>query len=389
MTRAAQTGNGVIRAQIAGVAIYGLAMGVTYPLLGIELAERVSGLMNGFNIAATGIGLLLGVMVVPPAARRFGAGRVALAGVVVMALSLVWLALVRDFWALFAARLMLGCGANLLFVVAEATLNTFAPPARRGRVMGFYAASVAFGFVVGPSVVAAMPGASALLLVGCAAVTVLALLPMARIRGVVDHAIRPTAVGRILPAIAAHPFAFGFMVVGAAVDAVAISLLPVIAEKQAFSLETGAIFVTVFHAGLLCGQPLIGAALDLYGRRRVILGCCLVSGACTVALAYGGSVGAVPTGALMFVWGAANFGLYTASLALIGDRFRAEMLTAASAAFAAVYAVASTLAPVMVGGMLDGVGAEGFYAVAAGIYLISLLAGAALFRPMEPTLVRR
>ncbi|GAB5468860.1 MAG: MFS transporter [Rhodospirillales bacterium] len=386
MTKLQGRDGGTIVALIGGVLIYGLAMGTTYPLLGLQLAEQVSGVWNGLNAAATGLGLLLGVVLVPPLARRLGAGRVALAGVTTMALALAALAMSENFWAIFAARLALGCGANCLFVVAETALNGLAAPSRRGRIMGAYTAAIAVGFVAGPAVVAVAADRPALLLLACAGVTLLALLPLRLARGPVDLNVRPTPLGRILPAVSAYPFAFGFLFVASAVDAVAISLLPLIALERAFSAEAGALFVTLFHVGLLIGQPLVGAALDVLGRRRTVLICCLLSLACTLALALGAQLGFWPVALLLLVWGGANFGLYTAGLALIGDRFAGAALTAATAAFAAVYASASIVSPILAGATVDSLGATGFYAAVAGLYLAVLFCGGAFFRPPEPSL---
>lgn len=371
----------VIPTLIAGVLIYGLAMGTTYPLLGIVLAQHQSAVWNGVNAAATGLGLLLGVVLVPAFAKRLGAGMTALSGIVVMAAALSALAFGRDFWILFVGRLLLGCGANLLFVIAETALNTFAAPARRGRIMGLYTAATAFGFVVGPAIVAAMPQAQTMLLLICAAITAFALLPLRAVRAPIDRSVRPTSVTRILPAVIAFPFAFAFLFMASAIDAVAISLLPIVALDQSFSIEAAALFVTVFHIGLLVGQPVIGAALDRLGRRHTVLGCCIVSFGCAAALGFGDRFGFWPAALLMFVWGGANYGLYTAGLALIGDRFTNEALTAATAAFASVYAVAAVASPTLAGQAIDRFGADGFYAATAGIYLSALICGAVFFRP--------
>jgi len=313
----------------------------------------------------------------------------ALAGVTLMAAALLGMAFADGFWTLFLLRMLLGCGANFLFVVAEAALNVFAPATHRGRVMGTYTAVIAFGFVLGPAIVAGMPDAPALLLLGCAAVTAVAVLPLRAARAPVDRFVRPTSLGRILPAIIAFPFAFGFVFVASAIDAVAISLLPVVALDQAFSIEAGALFVTVFHVGLLLGQPVVGTALDLFGRRRTVLACCLLSLACTATLCLGDGLEFWPVAGLMLAWGPANYGLYTAGLALIGDRYAGATLTAATAGVAAVYALASVISPVLAGQAIELVGAGGFYAVLAGIYLAALAGSMALFRPLEPVHVRR
>lgn len=376
---------GVIFALIAGVMIQGLAKGCTYPLLGILLAGRVESFWNGVSAAGTGLGFLLGVALVPPFARRFGSGTTALCGVLLMLLSLAALSVVRDFAAIFALRLLLGCAANMLFIVAETGLNVFVAPARRGRVIGLYAAGGALGYVIGPTVVAALPEAPGLLLLGCAAVVGLAVLPLGRVRAPLDRAVAPASAAGLLPAVRAFPFVFALLFGAAAIDAVVLGLLPVIALEQAFPLQLGALFVAVFHVGLLLGQPLVGLCLDRLGRRRTVLGCCLLSLACAGGLVLGERLGFWPAAALMFLWGASNYGLYTAGLALIGDRFRGEALSAATTAFAAVYALAAIAAPLLAGQALESVGAAGFYLAIAGFYLSALVIGAVRFRPFEPT----
>jgi len=386
MTKAPTESSSVIAALIAGVLIYGLAMGTTYPLLGVVLSDQVTGTLNGLNAGATGIGLLLGVVAVPWVTRRVGAGRTMLIGIGVMAASLASLALTRDFWLIFAARLALGVGANFMFVVVETALNVFTPSGRRGRIMGFYNAAVAFGFVTGPAAVAAAPGAPLPLLMGCAAVTVLALVPLGRACRPVDAQVRPAPARRMGAIVVGFPFPFGFLFIASAVDAVAISLLPAITLNQGFPIAEGALFVSVFHVGLLVGQPLVGAALDALGRQRTVIACCATSLACTLLLAFSDLLGFWLVAGLMFIWGGVNYGLYTAGLALIGDRFTDRSLTVATAAFAAVYAVASTVSPLLAGSSTDLIGATGFYVVLAGIYLTAALVGAVVFRPLEPTL---
>ncbi|WP_292415261.1 hypothetical protein [Mesorhizobium sp.] len=75
MTRAQNPQTRMIVALILGVTIYGLAMGTTYPLLGLLLSDRVSGALIGINTAATGLGLMTGVVLLPGLGRRLGAVR--------------------------------------------------------------------------------------------------------------------------------------------------------------------------------------------------------------------------------------------------------------------------------------------------------------------------
>ncbi|RWI34076.1 MFS transporter [Mesorhizobium sp.] len=384
MTRLPNPEARMIIALILGVTIYGFAMGTTYPLLGLLLSDQVSGALIGINTAATGLGLMTGVVLLPGLGRRLGAGPTALAGVGLLAAALVALAFLRDFWPVFAARLVLGCGAGLMFIVAETELNAAAAPERRGRIMGVYTAASALGFVLGPAMIALMPDRPAALLLGCAAIALMALIPFAVVARPVSRAVAPGSVRHILPAIAAFPLAFGFLFIASMVDAVAISLMPVIMLDRDFDVSQAVLLATVFHVGLVIGQPLIGLALDRAGRRRTVLGCCGLSLACTLPLISGSGMGFWPVAGLMLVWGGANYGLYTAALALIGDRFQAEKLTAAIAALAAVYALAAIIGPAVAGGMMTVLGAQGLFGAVAVVYLAALCGGVWLFRPVEP-----
>ncbi|WP_342216477.1 MFS transporter [Mesorhizobium sp. L-2-11] len=200
----------------------------------------------------------------------------------------------------------------------------------------------------------------------------------------VSRLVVPGSARHILPAIAAFPLAFGFLFIASMVDAVAISLMPVIMLDRGFDVSQAVLLATVFHIGLVIGQPLIGLALDRAGRRRTVLGCCGLSLACTLPLISGSGMGFWPVAGLMLVWGGANYGLYTAALALIGDRFQAGMLTAAIAALAAVYALAAIIGPAVAGGMMDALGAKGLFGTVAVVYLAALCGGGWLFRPVEP-----
>lgn len=378
----------IFAALLSGVLIYGLAMGTSYPLLGIMLADRVSDAWNGVSVSATGFGLIAGVVILPYIHRRIGAGSTAVAGVALMAGSLFALSFVTNFWALFVFRMVLGIGANLMFVVTEIGLNALSDPRSRGQLLGLYSMLTGLGFIVGPSLVALFPEHPVVLLVVCACVAACAIIPFMAVRTVLDQRIAVDKRTQYLPSIRALPFAFVLLFIASAVDAVIIGLLPVISIRSGFSAGEGAIFVTVFHIGLVAGQPVVGRLLDVWGRRRTILACILISVAATAFLAVGGAQNFLACLFLMFGWGAANFGLYTAGLTLIGDRFAGLALSAATGSFALIYALAAIIAPALSGLGLESINASGFYALTGALYLLAYFWALHRFQPLEPILQR-
>lgn len=379
-----RTSQAIFAALLSGVLIYGFAMGTSYPLLGIMLVGTVSDTWNGISVAATGGGLIIGVLTMPFVHRRFGAGVTAVLGVMIMAGALLALSLIESFSGIIIARMMLGAGANWMFVVTEISLNVLSDAKSRGKVFGLYSMLTGTGFVVGPAMVAFFPDQPTMLLLMCSGIAVLALLPFLSVGRILNQRIPAERQTRYLPSIRALPFAFVLLFIASAVDALAIGLLPVISMRSGFTAAQGAIFVTVFHIGLVSGQPLIGWLLDGWGRKKTILACILVSVAATGALAIGGASSFIVSNVLMFAWGAANYGLYTAGLTLLGDRFAGAALSAATGSFALVYAIAAIIAPPIAGFGLASWNAEGLYALIGCLYTAAYLWALYGFRPLEP-----
>lgn len=359
----------VLLGLIVGILIYGLAIGTTYPLLGVVLADQVDSFRNGLNAAGAGAGLVLGVLLTGPCVRRVGAGRTILLGVVVMAGSLVAMALTQDYWPVLAARLALGVGANFMFVVCETALNSLCRPEQRGRVLGWYTAANALGFALGPAAVALFADRPVLLLAVCAAVTLAVLAPMAAAAPVIDRRVRAPTLGGWRTLLRAAPAAFLLVAAASMVDAIMISLLPVISIERGEGAARGALLAAVFHVGLIAAQPVVGWALDRWGRRATLAVCVALSALGAGAMAGPWGTGPIAGLAVMAVWGGTNYALYTGALTLIGDRFDGASLTGAVALFAGTYALASTVSPGLAGAALALLGAEGLYLALALFYL--------------------
>lgn len=378
------TNQSLLAALFAGVLIYGLAMGTSYPLLALVMAKDVSAAWNGVSVAATGLGFVAGVMVLPRLSARFGAGTVAAGGMATLALCLVTLSVVRDFWLVFGLRFLLGLSSNLMFVMTETGLNVLASPHSRGRVFGLYAMLTGLGFVIGPTLVAFFGDNASLLFLICAVMAGVATLPYLAMRRSLDALIEPARSVRLTRSVTVLPAAFLLLFIASAVDAVMITLFPVIAVQTGFSASQGALYVAVFHVGLVASQPIVGWLLDRHGRRRTVLACLVLNCAGPMFLAIDPMPAPIVMSLIMFVWGGSNYGLYTAGLTLIGDRFRGSELAEATGSFALVYATAAIVAPLMLGFGMQTISATGIFAVAAIAYAVALLWAASGFRPVEP-----
>jgi hypothetical protein len=82
---------------------------------------------------------------------------------------------------------------------------------------------------------------------------------------------------------------------------------------------------------------------------------------------------------LIFVWGAACFGIYTAALIALGARFTGSMLVAGNAAFALMWGIGGIAGPSATGGVMTLIGPEGLPLV-LGLLCVALVAVAAARR---------
>jgi MFS family permease len=109
----------------------------------------------GALVAAYAAGALIGGLPGGFAATRLGPRRAVLVGLAGMGLASVGFAFANTFWALFAARLLQGCGSAFTWAGALAWLIAAAPRERRGQLLGSAMGAAVFGAMFGPVVGAA------------------------------------------------------------------------------------------------------------------------------------------------------------------------------------------------------------------------------------------
>ena len=142
---------GVVGAVIACVSIFGLTLGLSYPLLALILENQgVPKSLIGINAAMMPLGIIVSSPFVPKVARRMGAWQFA---VVCLLVTIVLFGLLGavpriDHW--YYIRFMLGMAINGMFVVSETWINQLATRSTRGRIMGLYVTVMSVGFCSGP-----------------------------------------------------------------------------------------------------------------------------------------------------------------------------------------------------------------------------------------------
>lgn len=93
-----------------------------------------------------------------PLLRRLGERPVYLAGLLIVAASMLACAFAQSYWQLLVLRALGGVGSVMFTVSAMSLVIRISPPAIRGRVSGVYSSSFVLGSIVGPLIGGALAG---------------------------------------------------------------------------------------------------------------------------------------------------------------------------------------------------------------------------------------
>ena len=359
---------------IFGVTAFSVSQGLTYPLISLILAERgVAAGIIGLSGAVFAIGVGASTLMSGPITAVMNGHRLIVSALVGVSVSLALFASFEALWIWFAARFFLGFSASIIFMTSEAWLNTACPDRIRGRISGLFGAGMCAGFAAGPLAIPLFGMedgfAFALLAVYVAFVAFVTVL-LSRKTHTSPEAAQP---GMFLQFVFAAPLLVIMVVVFGFADIAAISGLPLYFTEMGYSPSFAAVAVTMLALPTALAQPLFGYLLDTFDRTVVALGAAVLTAAGFLCLPFLESRAAIFIDLALV--GTASFGIYTAALTLLGQRYSGGMLVAGSAAFALAYSVGSAAGTIAFGAAI-----QAFSAPAAPITIgIAVLAFAIAF----------
>ncbi|CAN7503589.1 MFS transporter [Mesorhizobium sp. LjRoot246] len=343
---------------IATVSVFAIAQGLSYPLLSFILQRQgVSPAMIGLSAAMTPIGFILSSPSIPALARRFGAGRTALTCAALSAVVLALIGWTQNVYLWFPLRFLIGVVTNPLYVLSEIWVIALAPPARRGRVMGVYSTIISAGFATGPLCLLAvgtegwppfLVGIFAFVLCGICLASVLPRLPK------VDEAGHRLSVLGFVQLAWLLLFA---VIVAAGFEQGVLALLPVYGTHHGITETRMSALLSVMIAGNIAMQVPLGLLAERLSARLVQLACVSITVLGCVLLPL--LIQTPMIWPMIFVWGAASYGIYTMSIIELGERFTGSALVAGNAAFSLMWGVGGIAVPPLAGGAMDILGAGG------------------------------
>jgi MFS family permease len=334
-------------AVIAAATIFGLTYSLSAPLIAIDLDKRgFSETFIGANAAMHAVGVLLIAPFLPRLASRAGTRRLTLAGLALSSLVLAAFPLAPSVYWWFPLRLLLGIGAEALFVMSETWTNELCSERARGRTMALYTAALSLGMVCGPSVLSAIgPGRSAYF-VG-AGISALAIVLVALPWVIAPPRFEPTG-SNPLRYMRLAPIAMATTALNAAIETAGLSFIALYAAGQGWGETRAMQLISTLMLGAIVLQLPIGWIADRIDRRRLALTLAALSAASALLWPYVLQHTWL-TFAVIFVWGGLFVGIYTVMLAMVGARYRGGELVGIYGAMGFAWGAGALLGPTLAG----------------------------------------
>ena len=323
-------------AACAAITVFGLAFGMSYPLLSLILEARgVSSGMIGVNASMGPLGILLASSVIPVLAKRYGARRVTLIAAGLTAVMLLCFKLFDTLEAWFVIRLVQGMCIGVLFALSEAWIVKYAENDSRGRVVAIYSSILSASFGAGPLLVGWVGIEGWMPFVIGSVVLVLGMFPLSLVeenQAQEPEEVSPSGVFDFAPKA---PMLLACVGVFAIFDAATLSLLPVYGIRNGLDLQASAGMLSALVLGNVVLQFPIGWFADRFPKRHVLSGCALITTLFLVLLPF--TIHSFWRWPVVIMMGATGYGVYTVALASLGDRFSGTELVNGSASFATMW----------------------------------------------------
>lgn len=359
-------------AAISAVTVFGFTLGLMFPLLSLIMEARgINADTIGYNTAMQPLGIVLSIFTIPPLVRRFGAKSVAIAAAILTATVILAYPFAPIFWWWFGLRMLHGFFVSTLFTISEAWIVRFAASPYRSRILGVYISVLAASFGGGPALISLTGIETALPFVIGAIILLAATVPIFFVR---DAAIdsEDEAPLSVLGFARKAPILLAAVGMFAVIDAANLGFLPVYGVKKGMDQETAALALTAFIIGNTVLQFPIGWLADHFRKRAVMAGCGIVTAAASALIP--ASFGTPLLWPVLIVAGAASAGIYTVSLAELGDRFSGHELVTGTASFSTMWGTGALAGSLIAGWSFEAFGPDGLPYTLAAIFAVFLLA---------------
>ena len=368
---------------IGSVSVIGINNGMITPLIALRAeAAGVSTTWNGVLAAIPSLAILLLGVFFPLTIRKLGMLQSFYLSTALAVVGTLLFPLFSNYWAWLLLRFAMGAFLGLQWVVSESWINSLASGSRRGTILGIFASVFSGGLALGPLVLSFVGSEGYLPFAVCSALLIVCGLPL-------PLAQRPQAGGdgdlplSIISTLRTAPSENFAGFINGASWGTQLSLLPLYAIHSGAEPGRALQLLTGMCVGSLACQPVVGRLIDRFSPAHVLTVCGAAQLVICAVLAQ--SIASdMAIWPLVFAWGAAVGGMYTAGLAGLGSKFAAGDLPAASTGFTMVWEVGALCGPAIAGIAMQAWDPHGLAVVLAAfggfLLLASLRTGPVLTR---------
>jgi MFS family permease len=369
-----------------GVLMLNLGHGLQGSLVSLKAtALDFTATTTGVVMAGFYVGLFTSSIVAPPIIGKVGHIRVfaAFASLVSTAILLMPLWPNPVWW--FAMRVVVGICIAGLSIVAESWLNAASSNQDRGKMLSIYMI-IAYGSAgAGQFLLNVADPSGFVRFIVVSALLSLALVPisLARVQAPAIETPKPVAV---LDVYRLSPLAFfGTFAAGLAQSAF-FAMGPIYGLGVGLSLVEISTMMALPALAVILSQYPVGALSDRFDRRIVMTVLTFASFAVASAAFAVPDKSAVLVIALLAVFGAVSFPIYSLAMAHANDYLESDQMLGASAKLVLIYGVGAILGPAISGMVMQASGTVGFMVYLAlvhgslGVYALARM----LIRPDTP-----
>ncbi len=346
---------------IFSISVAGVGFGLTFPLLSLIMEKnQVDEITMGLNAAMFALAALTFSPFVPQIMARLG---IIPSLVLCLATVIVCLLLFKttsSMWVWFPARYIAGAALACLFVITEIWVLQLSTDQNRARLVGLYGMCMAGGFAMGPAVlILTGPNGWLPFIIG-ATIVAAGAIPLFIVRNIMPRFNHPQNTGgfpwqliRVVPLPMIAAFTFG------ALENSQFNFLTVYGLRTSFFEENVTNLILALALGGMSCQVIVGWFGDNFDKRKslIVLGVLSTLGAIilpnVIYMTWAPYI-------VVFFWGGVTMGLYTISLANIGDRLKGAELASGNALLISLYGAGSLIGPPITGTAMDYADPHGF-----------------------------
>ena len=359
-------------AACSAISVFGLAFGMTYPLLSLILEQRgVSTEMIGINASMMPIGILLFSPVIPVVSKRFGSRNVAIVAALLTSVFVLAFKVFDTLEAWFIIRLLDGMSISVLFVLSEAWVVGFSGSEHRGKIVAIYSSVLAASFGIGPAIIGWIGIEGWTPFIVGSLVILIGVIPLSLVQDGPGEDPEETATSGIFHFLPKAPMLFATVGAFAIFDAAILALLPVYGIQTGLSVSIAATALSVLMIGNILLQFPLGWMADRMPHRALLAGCALITMLMLLVLPL--VMTTVWMWPVLVIIGSTGYGVYTVALTSLGDRFSGQELINGSAAFAVIWGIGALFGSVSGGWAMSSFGPHGLPVYIAAVYLLLAL----------------